>query len=138
MYRVSRSSPFWARWQSKDGSCSGRRRRYLDFVTKRTAVEREPEPTHYANVDLDVYAGVRLDGFVQALGDEAHREVWESAQRREFNIGIEAGLSPHSFELQLRQQTLEAIDDVRGVLVITVYAPDLRGALPVTGRRTKK
>lgn len=149
-------------------------------MTKRAPVDLEPEPTHYANVDLDVYAGVPLDGFVQALGDEAfvlyvgggrrryeahvelasshmamsaddtivgltrlirslprvHRKVWESAQRREFNIGIEAGLEPHGFELRLQQRTLKAITDVRGVLVITVYAPDLPEArLPVTRRR---
>jgi hypothetical protein len=40
-------------------------------VTKRALTDLGPEPTQYANVDLDVYAGVPLDGFVQALGDEA-------------------------------------------------------------------
>jgi hypothetical protein len=152
-------------------------------VTKRAPADLEPEPTHYANVDLDVYAGVPLDGFVQALGDEAfvlyvggarrkyeahvelasthmamsaddtivglirlirglprvHRRIWDSAQRREFNIGIEAGLEPHGFELRLQQRTLEAITNVRGVLVITVYAPNLRDArLPATRRRKKR
>jgi hypothetical protein len=152
-------------------------------VTKRAPTDVEPEPTHYANVDLDVYAAVPLDGFVQALGDEAfvlyvgggrrkyeahvelasshramsaddtivglirlirglprvHRKTWDSAQRREFNIGIEAGLEPHGFELRLQQRTLKAIADVRGVLVITVYAPDLReGTRPVTLRRKKR
>jgi hypothetical protein len=152
-------------------------------VTKRALADRGPEPTHYANVDLDVYAGVPLDGFVQALGDQAfvlyvgggrrkyeahvelasshramsaddtivglirlirglsrvHRKIWDSAQRREFNIGIEAGLEPHGFELRLQERTLKAIANVRGVLVITVYAPDLREAtLPVTRRRKKR
>ena len=138
------------------------------------------EPTHYANVDLDVYSRVPLDGLVRALGDEAfvlwaggsrrkyeahvelasshmgvsaddtiveltrlirklppvHRKIWNSAQRREFNIGIVAGLEPHSFELRLDQRTLKAMTDVRGVLVITVYAPD-RGARRAT-RPSKK
>ena len=141
-------------------------------MTKKTAAKREPAPTHYANVDLDVYSQVPLDGFVAALGDEAfvlfvgggrrkfeahlelasshmamsaddtivaltrliqglpraQRKVWDSAQRREFNIGIEAGLEPHGFELRLEQRTLKAITDVGGVLVITVYAPDLTEA----------
>jgi hypothetical protein len=142
----------------------------------------EPEPTHYVNVDLDVYATVPLDGFVQALGDEAlvlyvggkrrkyeahvelassrmamsaddtiiglirlirrlpgvHRKIWNSAQRRQFNIGIDAGLEPHGFELRLQHGTLKAITDVRGVVAITVYAPDLSQArLPVARGRKK-
>ena len=150
---------------------------------KKTPTDPQPERTRYANVDLDIYAGVPLDGFVQGLGDEAvvlfvggarrkyeahvelasshmamsaddaivglsrlirrlprvHRRVWDSAQRREFNIGIEAGLEPHGFELRLQQQTLQAITNVRGVLVITVYAPDPGEArLPVTRRRKKR
>lgn len=144
-------------------------------MTKRALAARESQLTHYANVDLDVYAGVPLNGFVQALGDEAfvlyvgggrrryeahlelasshiamsaddtilglirllrrlpriHRQTWDSAKRREFNIGIEAGLEPHGFELRLQHKTLKAISDVGGILVITVYAPDLRG-----GRRS--
>ena len=66
------------------------------------------------------------------------RKIWDSARRREFNVGIEAGLEPHGFELRLQQRTLEAIADVRGALVITVYAPDVRQAVtPTTLRRTK-
>jgi hypothetical protein len=152
-------------------------------VTKRAPTDLGPEATHYANVDLDVYAGVPLDNFVQALGDEAfvlyvgggrrkyeahvelasshmamsaddtivglvrlvrglprvQRKIWDSAKRREFNIGIEAGLEPHGFELRLQQRTLQAMTDVRAVLVITVYAPDLSEArLPVTRRRKKR
>jgi hypothetical protein len=153
-----------------------------DHVTKKAPADAKPEPTHYVNVDFDVYARVPLDSLVQALGDEAlvlyvgggrrkyeahlelasshmamsaddtivglthliralprvHREIWDSAQRREFNIGIEAGLEPHGFELRLQQQTLKAITDVRGVLVVTVYAPDLRAASLPAKRRPKK
>jgi hypothetical protein len=150
-------------------------------VTKRAQADLEPEPTQYRNVDLDVYGKVPLDGFVQALGDEAvvlyvgggrrkyeahvelgsshmamsadetiigliglirglprvHRKIWDSAKRREFNVGIDAGLEPHSFELRLRQQTLKAIADVGAVLVITVYAPDLTSAGLRVARRRK-
>jgi hypothetical protein len=139
-------------------------------------------PTHYANVDLDVYAAVPLDGVVQALGNQVfvlyvggarrkyeahielasshtamsaddtivglirliralprvHRKIRDSAQRREFNIGIEAGLEPHGFELHLQERTLKAMTDARGTVVITVYVPDLRDArLPVTRRRNR-
>jgi hypothetical protein len=151
-------------------------------VRTRAPVDLGPEPTYYANVDLDIYAGVPLDGFVQALRDEVlvlyvgggrrkyeahvelasshsmsaddtivglirliralprvHRNIWDSAQRREFNIGIQAGLEPHGFEVHLQERTLKAITDVRGTLVITVYAPDLgEPRRPVTRRRQKR
>lgn len=150
-------------------------------MTKRAAGDLPPEPACYINVDLDVYAGMPLDGFVQGLGEDAfvlyvggerrkyeahvelaashnmsaddtivrlidlvrglprvHRKVWDSAHRREFNIGIQAGIEPHAFELRLQQQTLKAIAGVRAVLVITVYAPDLRESpRPVMARRRK-
>ena len=153
------------------------------MVTKRAPVALKPEPTHYVNVDLDVYAAVPLDGFVQALGKQAsvlyvggarrryeahvelalshgalsaddtivgliriirrlppaHRKIWDSARRREFNVGIEAGLEPHGFELRLPARTLKAIADVRGVLVVTVYGPDLSAAkASVTPRRKQR
>lgn len=151
-------------------------------MTKRAPAGLAPEPTHYVNVDLDVYASVPLDGFVRALGDdafvlfvggarrryEAHvelasshmamsaddtivglircirglprpqRKIWDGAQRREFNVGIEAGLEPHGFELRLQQPTLEAIADVRGALVISVYSPDVGQAVAPTTVRRKK
>ena len=139
-------------------------------MKKIPAAALEPEPTHYVNVDLDIYAAEPLDGLVQAMGDEVfllyvgggrrnyeahvelasshmdvsaddtilglidlirglprvHRKTWDSAKRREFNIGIGAGLEPHAFELRLQQRTLQAMSAVGGVAVITVYAPDFR------------
>ena len=139
-----------------------------------------PEPTHYLNVDLDVYARTSLDGLVQALGEavvvlyvgggrrkheahvelasshlgmsadetilglidvvrklpRTHRKTWNSANRREFNIGIEAGFEPHGFELRLQDRTLRAIGDVGGSVVVTVYAPPLQEAK--TARRRAK
>ena len=54
------------------------------------------------------------------------RKAWDRAQSREFNIGIEAGLVPHGFELRLKRRTIEAIVGVRATLAVTVYAPDLQ------------
>jgi hypothetical protein len=54
-----------------------------------------------------------------------YRKVWDSARSREFNVGIEAGLEPHSFELSLSRRTVEAVTAVGGALVVTVYAPVL-------------
>ncbi|HWL65885.1 MAG TPA: hypothetical protein VNP73_07915 [Actinomycetota bacterium] len=54
-----------------------------------------------------------------------YRKVWDSAKSREFNVGIEAGLEPHSFEVRLDRRTVDAVREVGGALVVTVYAPDI-------------
>jgi hypothetical protein len=125
------------------------------------------EPTHYINVDLDIFSRVSLKGLVDAMGEEAfvlyvggegrkhqahvelasshrgmtpdrtidgltrlvkrlpprYRKVWDSAKSREFNVGIQAGLEPHAFELRLARRTVDAVRDVGGALAVTVYAP---------------
>jgi hypothetical protein len=53
-----------------------------------------------------------------------YRRVWDRARSREFNVGIEAGLEPHAFELCVSRRALEAITEVDAAMVITVYAPD--------------
>lgn len=53
------------------------------------------------------------------------RELWDGAARREFNIGIEAGLEPPAFEMRLPARVVRAVNDVNGAIVVTVYAPDL-------------
>ena len=133
------------------------------------AGQRKCEPTHYLNVDLDIFSSVSLKGLVNALGDEAlvlyvggkgqkhearvelasshnltadrtimglirlvdrlpprYRRVWDSADSREFNVGIEAGLEPHDFGLRLNRRTVQAVASVSGVIVVTVYAPVLK------------
>jgi hypothetical protein len=54
-----------------------------------------------------------------------YRKVWDSARSREFNIGIEAGLEPYSFEVRLDRRTVDAVSEVGGAIVVTVYAPVL-------------
>jgi hypothetical protein len=151
-------------------------------VKKIPSAALKPEPTHYRNVDLDVYGGTPLDELVQALGDAVfvlyvgggrrkyeahvelasshmdmsaddtilgliglirglprlHRRTWNSAKRREFNIGIEAGLEPHGFELRLKHRTLQAVSAVRGAVVVTVYAPGLPQVKPARPRLKKR
>jgi hypothetical protein len=70
-----------------------------------------------------------------------YRKVWDSAKLREFNIGIEAGLEPYSFELRLDRRTVDAVKDVRGAVVVTVYAPvleDVKATPPKRAAAVKK
>jgi len=137
--------------------------------TVKNASPRTSDPTHYANVDLDIYSRVSLQGLVDAMGEDAfvlyvggegrkhqahvelarshsgmtadraivgltrlvkrlpprYRKVWDSAKSREFNVGIAAGLKPFSFELRLNQRTVDAVTEIGGAIVVTVYAPVL-------------
>jgi hypothetical protein len=52
------------------------------------------------------------------------RRLWNGAQSREFNLGIEATVRSKTFELKLQPKTLAAIVSVDGTVVVTVYAPE--------------
>ena len=104
----------------------GRRRKYEAHV-------------ELASSHMDLSADDTILGLIDLIRGlpRVHRKTWDLARRREFNVGIEAGLEPHGFELRLQQRTLRAISDVGGVVVITVYAPDLHDAASPR-RRLKK
>ena len=51
------------------------------------------------------------------------RVLWNEAQLRVFNIGIQAGLHPHSHEVKLSATTVAQAAHVGAGLVITTYAP---------------
>ena len=63
-----------------------------------------------------------LTSLIKALPSPARR-LWNSAQAREFNVGIQAAKESRLFELRLPPKTLEAVASVGGRIVITVYAP---------------
>jgi hypothetical protein len=88
---------------------------------------------YHANADRLIRRFVQL---IDALPPKARR-MWATAQRREFNIGIQAALKPHAFELRLQPETLVAAARVNGRVVVTVYAPDLSQPQP-TPARTKR
>jgi hypothetical protein len=79
----------------------------------------------------------RLVALVRSLPPPARR-LWNQAQSRVFDIGMQAGVTPHSHKLTLSQDTIEAIASVRGRLTITTYAPEgqpVVGASPAKARR---
>ena len=60
---------------------------------------------------------------------EAPRAIWDRAQSRELNIGIQAGHTPHAHELRIKPDTLEAVASLDARIVVTTYA---------AGRKRKK
>lgn len=73
----------------------------------------------------------RFVAMVKALS-KSNRELWDRAQSRDFNLGIETASRSRTFELRLDRDTLAAVAGVKGSVVITVYAPDRLPADPNT------
>ena len=69
------------------------------------------------NPDLVLRRFVRL---VERLPRPA-RALWNRARVREFNIGVQAAVKPHSFELHLKDATVHAVAAVNGRIGMTVY-----------------
>jgi len=62
----------------------------------------------------------RLVALIEALPRPA-RQLWNRARRRDFNIGIQAGIEPYSHELALQNATLTLAAGVGGRIVVTTY-----------------
>lgn len=52
------------------------------------------------------------------------RRLWNDAHQREFNIGIQAAMQPHGYELRLDPATVQAAARVGASIGVTVYAPE--------------
>ena len=50
------------------------------------------------------------------------RHLWDRAQFKQFNIGIQAALKPHAFDIQIGHETLREVVGLGARLVVTVYA----------------
>jgi len=51
--------------------------------------------------------------------------MWNAAKRREFNVGLQAGLEPLTCdEFRIETQTLKAVAELGGVIVLSVYGPE--------------
>ena len=90
--------------------------------------------TWQLSADQEVRRLVRL---VKALPPSARR-LWNGAQSRVFDIGLQAGLTPFSHALTLSQDTVNAVASVKGRITITTYAPESRPiSTPTSGRRQR-
>ena len=63
------------------------------------------------------------------------RALWNRAQRRDFNVGIQAASQPYSYELPLEVSTVRAAAAVNARIVFTIYGNDSKGSQPTTKKR---
>jgi hypothetical protein len=61
-------------------------------------------------------------------------KLWDGANRRDFNIGVQAGLKPDSYEIPLATDTLIAASKINARIVLTIYGPCLKEWRPQAKR----
>jgi hypothetical protein len=61
------------------------------------------------------------------------RRIWDEAHSRVFNIGVQAGFEPRSWELLVSQAAMAAVARVGGSIAVTVYAAETHDGEPVRG-----
>ena len=68
-------------------------------------------------------ADTRIIGLLRLVKSlpRAARVVWNQAYRRDFNIGIQAGKTPHCYEVPLNPETLKLVSSVGARVVVTIY-----------------
>jgi hypothetical protein len=73
-------------------------------------------------------AEVAIRGFIKLLVDLSPRarRLWDEAIQRDFNVGIQAGTEPYSFEFALKPDTLRTVAQLGARIVTTVYAVNLQ------------
>jgi len=96
-----------------------------------------------AHLELGQYFGKDADSEVKALTalvrrlPTSARRIWENAQTKDFNIGIQGGIRPHYSEFPLKAKTLGEVARLGARVVITVYAAETKSAYS-TKRKIRK
>jgi len=87
--------------------------------------ERGAYATHFSLASADTRDANtrirRLIALIEKLPSPARR-LWDRARRRDFNIGIQAGVSPFSHDIALDETTVALVAGVRARIVVTTYA----------------
>ncbi|MFK7789093.1 MAG: hypothetical protein AB8C95_06285 [Phycisphaeraceae bacterium] len=81
--------------------------------------------------DAETIVGVFCT-LIYGLEEEA-RQQWDACVTRNFDIGYESGEAPHSYQSILHHETIEAVAEIGGAIVITIYPvyKDPKPATPV-------
>jgi hypothetical protein len=85
------------------------------------------------NPDSAIQTFVRL---IEGLPPAAKR-LWDEANLRVFDIGIQAGVTPRAFQFSLRPDTLAAASRLKANVALTIYAVDVAYLQRQKGRRAK-
>lgn len=85
---------------------------------------------HSAHLELARY-GLSADSSIRAFSmliralPKTGLEMWNSAKRREFSVGIQAGRQPFASDFRIKAETVKAVAAVRAMIVLTIYGSEL-------------
>ena len=96
---------------------------YVGRDGRRYRAHFELSAANRTSADALIVGLVRL---VKSL-PRAARTVWNAAYRRDFNIGVQGGFRPRSYELSLKPETLKLVSSVNARVVLTIYAAEIPG-----------
>ncbi|HVG91208.1 MAG TPA: hypothetical protein VNB54_06925 [Alphaproteobacteria bacterium] len=91
---------------------------------------------HYVGRERGCYAahislsshGQTADALIRNLGrlikklPKSARALWDSATSREFNVGIQSGYAPQSYEVRVNESTVVLLSELNASIVVTTYA----------------
>jgi hypothetical protein len=75
-------------------------------------------------------------GLIDGLSPSARR-LWDEANVRNFDIGIQGGVTPRAFQFSLSPDTLAAASRLKASVALTVYAVDVAYLQRQQRRRAK-
>ncbi len=89
--------------------------------------------TYEARLELASYpksASAAIQKFAALIGGlpEAQRDLWYTAKRRDFSIGVGVATQPLSYDLPLTREAVEAACGLKARIVLTIYAPEVKAA----------
>ena len=56
---------------------------------------------------------------------KAQRKLWDAAETREFDIGVQAAMQPFCYEMLLSAEAVDAVARLNARIRFTVYAPEV-------------
>jgi hypothetical protein len=68
---------------------------------------------------------------VRAL-PKAERRLWDRAKRRDFNIGVVAGMQPIGSVFAVEAETVRSVAELNGRILLTVYSPQEPNSIAIT------
>jgi hypothetical protein len=84
-----------------------------------------------AHISLSSY-GQTADALIRKLGrlikklPKPARALWNAATSREFNLGIQSGCRPQSYEINVSKSTVALVSELNASIVVTTYAANGR------------
>ncbi len=98
------------------------------------------ERAHYETRACDPTPSDAIRGLVEVLDgiSPAARRCWRAADKRDFNIGVQAGFQRNCFELAIDPAVVRDVTRLGGRIVLTVYSPAAAPRLAARPAKAKR